>query len=93
MAEHPPSPTGQRLAFIITELEVGGAERCLTQLALGIDRERYRPVVYSLWNRPRPEAAGLVAQLEEAAIPVRFVVLRHPRQLFRGSAHLRRPIA
>ncbi len=61
-----------RLALVITELEPGGAERCLVNLATRIDRARFAPVVYSI--RPRPGAGKdlLVEQLAAAGVAVRF---------------------
>ena len=41
------------IALIITDLAVGGAERCLTELAVRVDRGRFRPVVYCLAAAPR----------------------------------------
>lgn len=93
MTEYRPSSAGRRLALIITELEAGGAERTLVKLATGIDRRRFSPVVYSLWDRPASGSDLLVTQLEAAGIPVRFVGLRRPTQLLRGSRRLRRLLA
>ena len=62
-----------RLALVITELNIGGAEQCLASLATGIDRDRFDPVVYSLAPRPTGDHARLVEQLETAGVPVRFV--------------------
>ena len=62
-----------RIAFVITELEVGGAERCLVNVATGLDRERFEPIVYSLDSRPARDRDSLVLRLEQADIPVRFV--------------------
>lgn len=73
-----------RVALVITELEVGGAERCLTNLALGLDRARFEPVVYSLAPRPREERAALVRELEAAGVPLHFLGLTHWSQFFRG---------
>jgi starch synthase (maltosyl-transferring) len=67
----PDSPI--RLAFCITELEVGGAERCLVELATRLDRAKFSPVVYSLGPRPTGEQATLVLRLEEAGVPVHFL--------------------
>lgn len=63
----------RRLALVITELEPGGAERCLVELATRIDRSRYSPVVYSLAPPPAESKRALVARLEEARIPMHFV--------------------
>jgi glycosyltransferase involved in cell wall biosynthesis len=61
-----------RLALVITELEVGGAEKCLVELATHIDRQRFTPVVYSLGPRPDSKKDALVRRLEETQIEVHF---------------------
>jgi glycosyltransferase involved in cell wall biosynthesis len=61
-----------RIAFCITELNVGGAERCLTELATRLDRSRFEPSVFCLGPRPRQDAAALLNRLEAAHVPVRF---------------------
>lgn len=84
----PPRPL--RVALTITEMNVGGAERCVTNLALGLDPRRYEPVVVSLGPRPLPERAALVEQIEAAGIPIHFLNLRSPRQALTGINRLRR---
>jgi glycosyltransferase involved in cell wall biosynthesis len=64
-----------RLALVITELDVGGAEQCLVELATRLDRERFAPVAYSLARRP-PERDRLVRQLTDAGIETVFLNLR-----------------
>lgn len=59
--------------MVITELEVGGAERCLTNLAIGLNSQRFAPIVYSLASRPVPGRDALVERLEAHGIPVRFL--------------------
>ena len=54
-----------RIAFCITELDAGGAERILTQLVLGLDRSEWEPQVWSLG--PAGPYAGV---LTDAGIPV-----------------------
>lgn len=54
-----------RIAFCITELDAGGAERILTHLVLGLDRTEWEPQVWSLG--PAGPYAGV---LTEAGIPV-----------------------
>lgn len=81
-------PEPIRLALVITELEPGGAERCLVNLATRIDRQRFEPVVYSLGPRPRVERDLLVTQLEAAGVPVQFLGLTHWSQYFRGVRRL-----
>lgn len=57
------SPT--RIAFCITELDPGGAERALVNLVLGLDRNQWEPSVFCLGPR------GILAEpLQEASIPV-----------------------
>jgi glycosyltransferase involved in cell wall biosynthesis len=68
--------TARNLALVITELNPGGAERALTQLALRIDRTKFQPFVFSLQGRPAEEQDELVRQLKEAEIPVEFLNAR-----------------
>ncbi len=79
-----------RLALVITELEVGGAERCLVNLATGLDRRQFSPVVYSLGPKPDPSRQALVDQLDEAEIPTRFIDVRSPWQFPAAVRRLRK---
>jgi glycosyltransferase involved in cell wall biosynthesis len=81
------------LALIITELEVGGAERCLVNLATGLDRDRFAPVVYSLAPPPAGSASALVDQLRRAEIPLQFVGVRSTWQFGTAVGRLRRLVA
>jgi len=58
------------IAFCITELDVGGAENALVELATRLPRERYLPAVYCLG--PPPRLPELPARLEQAAVPVHY---------------------
>jgi len=58
------------LALSITDLEVGGAEQCLVELAARLDRARFHPVVYCLGARPEVDEASCVPALEAAGIEV-----------------------
>jgi len=58
------------VALCITELDVGGAERCLTELATRLDRRRFEPVVYCLGPRPTNDEASCVPALEAAGVEV-----------------------
>ncbi|MBQ9874903.1 MAG: glycosyltransferase [Thermoguttaceae bacterium] len=58
------------VAFLITELAPGGAEKALTRLALGLDRARFRPVVYSLSGRASDREKSLAPVLRESGIEV-----------------------
>ena len=82
-----------RIAFVITELEVGGAERCLVNLATGLDRERFDPIVYSLDSRPARDRESLVLRLEQASIPVRFIGVTSSWQVLLAIRRLGRLLA
>ena len=84
---------GIRVALVITELEVGGAERCLAQVAAGLDRAQFAPVVYALAARPAESRAGLVRQLDQAEVPVHFVGVRAVWQLRTAVRTLRALLA
>jgi glycosyltransferase involved in cell wall biosynthesis len=59
------------IALCITDLRPGGAERCLLELAAGLDRRRFEPVVYSLEPPPETEGGGPILRgLEAAGIEV-----------------------
>ena len=58
------------IALCITDLEIGGAEWCLTELATRLDRRRFRPVVYCLASRPEPAETSCVPALESAGVEV-----------------------
>jgi len=58
-----------QIALCITDLEVGGAERCLVDLATRIDRERFEPVVYCLGPRPGSEKGSCIPALESSGVP------------------------
>lgn len=73
-------PPPIRLALVITELEFGGAEQALVNLATGLSRERFSPVVYPLKSRPKNDL--LVRRLELAKIPVHFLGVRSYWQFF-----------
>lgn len=62
-----------RVALVITELDVGGAERQLVQLATGMDRRFFKPHIYALGPPPRPGGDELVRQAEAADVKVEFL--------------------
>jgi len=78
----------RRLAFVITELEPGGAERCLVELATRLDRSRFSPVVYSLGPAPAEGKQTLVARLSAAQIPTRFLGFCRMRAYFAAVRRL-----
>lgn len=79
-----------RTALVITELDVGGAERCLTNLAIDLDRSRFEPEVYSLAPRPARGEDQLVRSLERHSVPVHFVGVRGSWQFLIGLHRLGR---
>ena len=79
-----------RLAFCITELHVGGAERALCDLAVRLDRSRFDVAVYSLQSRPVDDAKSCVPMLEAAGIPVFFLDMKGPWSFLGGFFKLRR---
>lgn len=81
-----PTSRRQRVAFVITELAVGGAEKCLANLAAGIDRTRFEPVVVTLAKRPDHDV--LVRGLEAQRVPVHFLNLSTWRQSWAGLRRL-----
>lgn len=78
-----------RVALVITELDVGGAERCLVNLAVRLDPSRFEPVAYSLAPRPRAGQDALVGTLEEAKVPVSFLNATSAWQAFSTVRGLR----
>ncbi|MEL6894864.1 MAG: glycosyltransferase family 4 protein [Planctomycetota bacterium] len=62
--------TARRVDLLITELNVGGAERCLTQLALHRVAEGDQMRVATLGPLPQPPHDQFVIQLKDANIPV-----------------------
>lgn len=78
-----------RIALVITELEVGGAERCLVNLATGLDADTFAPVVYSLGPRPTGDRDPLVRQLDDAGIRVEFLDATSPYQFPSAVRRLR----
>lgn len=49
---------------------MGGAERCLAELALRLDRDRFAVVAYALGPRPADDERSLVPRLEAAGVEV-----------------------
>ncbi|MEN6557266.1 MAG: glycosyltransferase [Thermoguttaceae bacterium] len=57
------------IALCITELDLGGAERCLTELAVRMDRRRFTPTVYCLGPQPTDAQNSCLPRLEAAGVP------------------------
>ncbi len=97
MTERPklslPYPMPVPVALVTTELGVGGAERCVTRLAIGLDRTRFDPMVISLKPPPPPGRDALVRQLRAANVPLEFLRLDAWRSLGAAWYGLRRALA
>ena len=65
-----------RLAFCITDLDPGGAERALVNLVTRLDRSRWQPFVVSLSG-----SGTLVEELAQADVPVTCLGARNSRNL------------
>ena len=65
------------IALGITDLDVGGAERCLVDLTTRLDRDRFEPVVYCLGPRPSADEASCAPDLERAGIEVLYLNARN----------------
>ena len=80
-----------RLALCITELNIGGAEKAFTELALRLDRSRFVPEVYVLWpRRKHPGDSSFVPLLQQRGIPVHFLDVSGPLTFCRGVRRLTR---
>ncbi len=64
------------IAFCITGLQPGGAERALVQIVKRLNRARWAPVVYSLTG-----AGPLVDELQKAGVPTVLLQARSPWDL------------
>lgn len=90
-------PSRLCIALCIGQLEPGGAERCLAQLALGLDRRRFEPVVYCLGRPPQAPQAVLHEQLTAAGIETHYLGIRARWRMLASvlrltrSLHERRP--
>lgn len=90
-----PAPTDTppiRVALVITELNVGGAERCLTQLASGLDRRYFDPRVISLAPQPVSSQRQLVDQLAAAQVPVQYLNASSKWQVVLAVRRLRKSL-
>jgi glycosyltransferase involved in cell wall biosynthesis len=73
--------SAQRVALAITDLDPGGAEKALVELATRLDRSRFEPVVYCLTPLPPAEAASCVPPLKQAGVEVHDLGMRSWRDL------------
>ena len=79
--------SAERVALAITDLDPGGAEKALVELAIRLDRSRFQPVVYCLSPLPSSQAASSVPPLRQAGVEVHELGVRSVRDLPRALAH------
>ena len=76
------------VAFVITELEPGGAERCLVRLALGLTQRGHSINVVSIAPEPGIGRDELVVELRANGIEPIFLDAIHYRDVFRAKRAL-----
>jgi glycosyltransferase involved in cell wall biosynthesis len=79
-----------RIDLVISELFVGGAERCLTELAIGLKRGGDQVRVASIAHLPGEPHAGLVHRLRDEGISVDSAGCDRPRGAVSAFLWLRR---
>lgn len=82
-----------RVAFVITGLEMGGAERQLVSLATGLDRRFFKPRVFVLRPPPIAERQQLVQRLREHEIPIEYFGIVHLWQFWPSLPRLTQRLA
>lgn len=78
-----------RIDFVITELFVGGAERCLTELAIGLADAGDDIRVFSLGSIPEGDQRILVDRLEQHQIKVTSANANSVRSIHRAYRSLK----
>lgn len=71
------------IAFCITELDPGGAERAFVQLVKGLDRQEWDPHVLTL-----RDGGSLANELRDAGLPVQSLGLNRSSQAWSGLRRL-----
>lgn len=61
------------VALCITDLEMGGAEQAMVELATRLEWIHFEPIIYCLGPRPQVEEASCVPALEDAGLEVHFL--------------------
>lgn len=73
--------TQLNLALVISELNVGGAEKNFTLLACQLVKEGHQVEVYSLDPPPQESQAALATRLQENSIPVHYLTQKSASRL------------
>ncbi|PQO30270.1 glycosyltransferase [Bremerella cremea] len=79
-----------KIVIVTTELGMGGAERCVANLACRLNPQKYEVQVVALSSPPEAPRDGLVQQLREAGITLTFLNCRRSWELFSAVSQLRR---
>ncbi|MFA8018892.1 glycosyltransferase [Bremerella cremea] len=82
----------KRILIVTTELSMGGAERCVANLACRLDPQRFEVQVVALAPPPEPPKDALVHQLADAEIPLTFLDCRSKWQLLSATGRLKQII-
>lgn len=78
-----------KVALVITELQIGGAEKAIVELACGLDPDRFEPVVYSLRSQAYHDGAlSYIPVLRSRGIPVQFLDVAGPFGFLGGVRRL-----
>ncbi|WP_146513166.1 glycosyltransferase family 4 protein [Rubripirellula amarantea] len=77
-----------RIDFVITELNVGGAERCLTEVAIAMSVAGNRVRVFSIGPLPVGNQSQLLERLQENGIEVQSGNASSSRQMWSASRRL-----
>ena len=77
------------MAWLFTELDVGGAERCLARVASGLDRQHFVSKVFVLSGPPSSSQDQLVGLLQANQIAVEFLGCQRKSQLLRAVSGLK----
>jgi glycosyltransferase involved in cell wall biosynthesis len=78
--------------LLITELDPGGAEKCLTELAIWLANAGHNPRVISLGKKPATDRCQLIEKLAEHHVPTEFLHASGPADIFRTRRNLARLI-
>ncbi|MGI5831312.1 MAG: glycosyltransferase [Thermoguttaceae bacterium] len=80
------------VALCITELNVGGAEKAFSELAIHLDRTRFSVRVYVLRPEKDHGNPSFLPVLREAGVPVSFLNVSGPLSFLRGIGKLAREL-